>query len=92
VSSRHRPPTSAPLSTRIAVGFGLLLVVGGFALAGWERLTEDDSTEVSAPTGPPTHEYLPNVETVVAYAGAIVAVVIAGGYVLVRARRRRSGL
>jgi hypothetical protein len=91
VSSRHRPPTSAPLSTKIAVGLGLLLVGGGFALAGWQRLTGDDSTDAAPPTGTP-HQYLPSVETVVAYAAAIVTVVIAGGYVLVRARRHRSGL
>jgi hypothetical protein len=90
-ATRRRAPTSAPVSTKIVVGLGLLLVVGGFALAGWQSLTSDDPAEAIAAAPHPAQQYLPSVETVVAYAAAIGTVVIAGAYVLVRSRRRRSG-
>jgi hypothetical protein len=90
-ATRRRTPTSAPASTKIAVGLGLLLVIGGFALAGWQSLGSDDAPEVTSTVPHSPQHYLPSIQTVVAYAAVIVTAVIAGAYVFVRARRRHSG-
>jgi hypothetical protein len=89
---RRGAPTSAPLSTKILVGVGVLCVLGGFGIAGWQRLTEHDESDQTSTSAQIAHQYLPDVRTLVLYLAVVVAAILAGAYLLVRARRRRSGL
>jgi hypothetical protein len=91
-SHRHRASMSAPLSTKLVVWLGLLLVAAGFAVAGWDRLSGDDAPDNTSPTAQAAQQYLPDLRTVVGYLAVIAIAVVGGAYVLIRARRRRAGL
>jgi hypothetical protein len=87
----HRASMSAPLSTKIVVFLGVALVVVGFGVAGWQRLTAHDAPDgTSVPAQ--TAQYLPDIGNVVAYVALILIAVVGGAYVLVRSHRRRAGL
>jgi hypothetical protein len=88
---RHGRSLSTPLSTKIVVGLGLGLVILGFGVAGWQRLAPDDDADQASSTAQTAQQYLPDVRTVVAYLAVIVAVMLAGAYLLVRSRKRRAG-
>jgi hypothetical protein len=89
---RHRTSSSAPLSTRIVVALGLAFIVGGFGLAGWQRLTEHDEDPSASPATSMFSAHLPNARTVAVYLLVIAAVAMAGALVLIRTRRRGDGL
>jgi hypothetical protein len=83
---RHRAPTSAPLSTKLIVGLGAGLVVFGFALAGWERLSDDPDAAAPPPAVQSAARYLPSLDSLMLFVGGSLVALIAGVYVMVRAR------
>ncbi|HSS68845.1 MAG TPA: hypothetical protein VLK34_09865 [Nocardioidaceae bacterium] len=90
MSNRRGTSLSTPLSTKIVVFLGVALVLVGFGIAGWQSLAPDDAP---APSGVPTQaaqQYLPDIRTVVVYLAVIIAAILGGSYVLVRALRQRG--
>jgi uncharacterized membrane protein YidH (DUF202 family) len=88
---RHGTSLSTPLSTKIVVVLGVGLVLLGFGVAGWQRLSPDDDKDQASTTAQTAQQYLPDVRTVVAYLAVIVVVILAGAFLLVRSRPRRAG-
>jgi hypothetical protein len=82
---------STPLSTKIVVFLGVAFVVVGFGIAGWQALAPDDPPEPAPVATQTAQQYLPDIRTVVVYLAVILAAILAGAYVLVRARRQRAG-
>jgi hypothetical protein len=90
--TRHRQGTlSTPLSTKIVVVLGIGLVLFGFGVAGWQRLSPDNETDQTSSTVQNAQQYLPDARTVVAYLAVIVVAILGGAYLLVRSRRRHAG-
>jgi hypothetical protein len=85
---RHRARSGAPLSTKLAIALGLAFVVGGFGLAGWQRLAEGSDEESAPPAASMLSTHLPGARSVAVFALAIAAAVIAGAFVFIRSRGR----
>jgi hypothetical protein len=81
---------STPLSTKILVFLGVALVLVGFGIAGWQSLAPDDASNSSPVATQSAQHYLPDVRTVVVYLAVIVAAILGGSYVFVRALRQRG--
>jgi hypothetical protein len=80
------------MSTKIVVGLGMACVLIGFGIAGWQQLAKDDKPDSTSPTAQLAHPYLPDMRDIVLFLAVVVAAILGGAYVLIRARRRRPGL
>ena len=90
MSNRRGTSLSTPLSTKILVFLGVALVLVGFGIAGWQSLAPDDASDQSSLPTQTAQHYLPDVRTVVVYLAVVLAAILAGSYVLVRALRQRG--